>query len=76
MRKVIKSQLTADQVLDNVGALAAEDMRKTIASVPGNWPPLAAATLADRKRRNRGTAPLQDSGLLYDEISHQVADAS
>lgn len=76
MRKTLTGKITADQVLDIVGDAAATDMRKTIASVPGNWPPLAAATLAQRKAKGQGSSPLQATGTLYDEISHQVADAS
>ena len=30
----------------------------------GHWPPLAQATLAARRRRGRGVAPLEDSGRL------------
>lgn len=75
MKKVVKGQLTADDVLDAVGTLAAADIAVTIRNAP-NWPELSPATLAERERKGRGTAPLQDTGLLIATVTHQVTDAS
>jgi hypothetical protein len=74
MRKVIKGQMTADDVLGAVGTLAAADIAKTIAA--GDFTALSAATLAQRAAKGQGTAPLQATGLLIATIDSQVTDAS
>lgn len=74
MKRVIQGQMTADDVLGAVGTLAAADITKTIAA--GDFTPLAAATLAMRKAKGQGTAPLQATGLMIATITSQVTDAS
>ncbi len=74
MKKVLKGQMTADDVLEAVGTVAAADITKTIAK--GNFTALSAATLAQRKAKGQGLSPLQATGLLIATIDHQVGDAS
>lgn len=52
MRQVVRGKLTAEDVLDGVGALAANDVKKRIAS--NQVAPLSPTTLVLRKWRREG----------------------
>lgn len=72
MKKVVRGQMKADDVLEAVGTLAAADIAKTIAA--GNFTPLSAATLAQREAKGQGSAILQATGLMIATITSQVGD--
>lgn len=73
MRKVIKGQLTADDVLGAVGDLAAADIAKTIAS--GDFKALSPITLMLRKMRDehKGDANWHVTGATVGEAARRVA---
>lgn len=73
MKKVVRGQMSADDVLEAVGTLVAADITKTIAA--GDFTALSAATLAQRRAKGQGTAILQATGLLIATITSQVGDA-
>lgn len=86
-RAVLARQITLDDMLDAVGALAAGDMVQTIADrIP---PPLAPSTVQARIRRARAanpkfgkrslpvtiSQPLNDTGTLIAHISYGTGQA-
>lgn len=74
MRKVIKGQMSADDVLDAVGDAAAGDIVKTIAA--GDFKALSPITLMLRKMRDefKGNATaFQITGAMVGEAARRVA---
>lgn len=73
MRQVLKGRMTADDVLDAVGAAAAGDIVKTIAA--GDFKALSPITLMLRKMRdeNKGNADWHMSGAKVSEAAARVA---
>lgn len=76
---VAQGRFTARQVLDSIGALAAGDVRKKIASIKS--PPLKENTIAARRRRyaNSGktgnlTKPLVDTAIMVNAVTHVVEE--
>lgn len=68
---VVNGNLTADQVMNQLGAAAAGDVRKAIAQVTS--PALSESTLAARRARgNSSTKPLVDSAFMINTLTHSV----
>lgn len=73
IRAVGAGAMTADDVLTQIGALAAGQTRQTISNV--REPALAASTLESRERRGRTDQPLNDSGYMIATLTNAVGDA-
>lgn len=78
-KAIIRGNATIDQVLNAVGAKAAGDVAKTIASITA--PPLKAATIAARARKRKDKTitatlrkPLVDTALMINSVTHLVED--
>lgn len=87
-KKVLKDDLTLDQVLDLIGFQAEADIKKTISKI--YHPALAESTILNRIRRNsrlskiKGplsenqvgniTKPLVDTGIMFNTITHELTD--
>ena len=87
-KKVIKGQMTIDNVLDLIGFQAEGDIKKTIKQL--YYPALAEATVLARIRRNKKlsstqgqlkekalgniTKPLIDTGIMFNTITHELSD--
>lgn len=73
MRAVLKGRLTADDVLDAVGAAAAGDIVKTLAA--GDFKALSPITLMLRRMRDehKGDANWQVTGATVGEAARRVA---
>jgi len=74
IKKVVRGEMTIDQVMGAVGMLAVGDIVKTIAK--GDFKELSAATLAQRRAKGQGNKPLQASGQLIATINSEVDDPS
>lgn len=77
--KVVKGKLSVRKLMEQLGALAAGNLRTTIGEVMN--PPLAKKTIEARQRKKeRGepigslTKPLQETDLLHTSVQHKVAD--
>lgn len=78
-KAILQGRRTADQVMDTMGAKAAGDIAKNIASV---WePPLKEATVKARARKLASGVitpslrkPLVASSLLINSLTHKVED--
>lgn len=73
-RQIMAGRLTVEQMLGQVGMLAAGNIAHTISKI--YTPPLAPTTIAARaaKRKSPGvsTKPLVDTGLMIQSVSHKV----
>lgn len=73
-RQIMAGKLTVEQMLGQVGMLAAGNIAQTISKI--YTPPLAPTTIAARasKRKSPGvsTKPLVDTGLMIQSVSHKV----
>lgn len=76
-KAIAEERFSAADVMETVAALAAGDVRKTIASIQD--PPLKEATIEARKRRykNRNktgnlTKPLVDTAVMVNAVTHVV----
>lgn len=74
---VVEGRFTAEQVMDSVGALAAGDVRKSIAALQS--PPLKPETIKARQRRyaDKKTVgslgkPLVDTAIMVNSVTHVV----
>ena len=70
---VLEGVETPDNVLDMVGARAVNDIQNKIKEIDS--PPLAASTIAKRKRKgvaSSNTKPLIETGLLISSVEHEV----
>lgn len=76
MQAVVGGRLDATAVFEQIGMLAAGDVRLTISRIIS--PPLADATIAARQRRRRtpgvSTKPLVDTGLMIQSVTSEVTD--
>ncbi len=78
--QAVREELLNFRVLHNVtGRRLTEWVQRNFAArgalledFPSGWPPLARATLASRRRRARGSSPLEDSGALRKGMVLQV----
>lgn len=75
VRGVIAGQVTLDHALEQVGMVAAGDVRKAIKSVTA--PPLAESTVRARQRRKKGKKavsrkPLVDTGQMLQAVNSAV----
>jgi hypothetical protein len=86
-KKVIKGQMTIDNVLDLIGFQAESDIKKTIKQLYS--PALAEKTILARIERNKKlstikgrisekslgnvTKPLIDTGIMFNTITHEVS---
>jgi len=73
MRRVLKGQMTTDDVLDAVGAAAAADVAKTLAA--GDFTALSPITLMIRKMKDehKGDPSWRMSGAKVGEAARRVA---
>lgn len=75
-RKVVRGELDTVTMLDSFGGVAAGDIATAISKVDS--PPLAASTIAARKRKRKSPGvsvkPLVDTGLMIQSVSRQVED--
>lgn len=78
-KKILKGQLTIDQVLDLLGFKAEADVKKSIELVYN--PPLARATIQARlsKYKNKTkvgnlTKPLVDTAHMLNTVTHELSD--
>jgi hypothetical protein len=73
---VLNGQLDARAMLEQFGARAASDIKKTISQITA--PPLAKSTLAARQSRKKtpgvSAKPLVDTGLLIASVNNDVVD--
>lgn len=77
MRAVINGQMSAISAMEQLGMVAAGDVRKAIRAVTA--PPLKASTIAARQRRKKGkksvsTKPLVDTGLMLQSVTSVVVE--
>lgn len=74
--QVLNGRLTAEQMLGQVGQVAAGNIAETIASI--DTPALQPGTINARKSRRKSpgvsTKPLVDTGLLIQSVNHKVED--
>lgn len=76
MHAVTDGGLTLDQAFNQLGLVAAGDIKKTITTY--DYEPLAQSTIDARARRKHTTPdqvnkePLRDSGLLINTVAHEV----
>lgn len=75
VRAVIAGQVTLDHALEQVGMVAAGDVRKAIKAVTA--PPLAESTVRARQRRKKGKKavsrkPLVDTGQMLQAVNSAV----
>ena len=75
VRAVIAGQVTLDHALEQVGMVAAGDVRKAIKAVTA--PPLAESTVRARQRRKKGKKsvsrkPLIDKGEMFQAVNSAV----
>lgn len=75
VRAVISGQVTLDHALEQVGMVAAGDVRKAIKAVTA--PPLAESTVRARQRRKKGKKavsrkPLVDTGQMLQAVNSAV----
>lgn len=74
-KAIANGKITAANALEQLGALAAGDVRKTIAGITS--PPLKESTIAARRRRyakpgGKLDKPLVDTGILFGSVTHLV----
>lgn len=74
--QVLNGKLTAEQMLGQVGQMAAGNIAETIASI--DTPALKTSTIKARESRRKSpgvsTKPLVDTGLLIQSVNHKVED--
>lgn len=74
--QVLNGRLNAEQMLGQVGQMAAGNIAETIASI--NTPALKPSTIKGRESRRKSpgvsTKPLVDTGLLIQSVNHKVED--
>ena len=74
--QVLNGKLTAEQMLGQVGQMAAGNIAETIASI--DTPALNTSTIKARESRRNSpgvsTKPLVDTGLLIQSVNHKVED--
>ena len=74
--QVLNGKLTAEQMLGQVGQMAAGNIAETIASI--DTPALKTGTIKARESRRNSpgvsTKPLVDTGLLIQSVNHKVED--
>ena len=74
--QVLNGRLTAEQMLGQVGQMAAGNIAETIASI--DTPALQPGTIKARESRRISpgvsTKPLVDTGLLIQSVNHKVED--
>lgn len=69
----ILAGLPVNQVLEQVGALAASDVYTSITLLVD--PPISARTARERRERgNMSTKPLEDTKVMINSISYEVKD--
>lgn len=77
-KAIANGKIGAADALEQLGALAAGDVRKTISSITA--PPLKAATISARRRRYAQSGgkldkPLVDTGIMIGAVTHLVTKA-
>lgn len=88
VKKVIKDELTINQVLELIGQQAVGDIKKSIKKV--YQPALAETTVLNRINRNKKlsnikgkiseknlgniTKPLIDTGIMFNTVTHEIVD--
>ena len=74
--QVLTGRLTAEQMLGQVGQMAAGNIAETISSI--DTPALKTGTIKARESRRKSpgvsTKPLVDTGLLIQSVNHKVED--
>lgn len=77
VKAALNGSITIEHALEQVGMVAAGDVRKAIKAVTA--PPLADSTVSARQRRLKGkksasTKPLVDSGQMIQAVTSAVVD--
>ena len=77
-KAITDGKISAANAYEQLGALAAGDVRKTIAGITS--PPLKPATIAARRRRyaqpdGKLDKPLVDTGIMIGSVTHLVTKA-
>lgn len=77
VKAALNGSITIEHALEQVGMVAAGDVRKAIKAVTA--PPLADSTISARQRRLKGkksasTKPLVDSGQMIQAVTSAVVD--
>ena len=77
VKAALNGSVTIEHALEQVGMVAAGDVRKAIKAVTA--PPLADSTISARQRRLKGkksasTKPLVDSGQMIQAVTSAVVD--
>lgn len=77
VRQAMDGKVTIEYALEQVGMVAAGDVRKAIRAVTA--PPLKESTIAARQRRKRGkkavsAKPLVDTGQMLQAVTSAVVD--